>query len=139
MDHELENNATQRGHETSDASVKSIIFSGIGLALATVAVCFLMLFIFRALSRFDTPASVQQSRQAVVPQQPAMVPPAVPGPHLQDDPAIEIERLHARERTVLGTYGWVDKKNGVVRIPIDRAMDKLLEQGLPVRKQDATK
>ena len=29
--------------------------------------------------------------------------------------------------------GWVDQKTGVVRIPISRAMDLLLERGLPVR------
>ncbi|MFN8489434.1 MAG: hypothetical protein U0350_17765 [Caldilineaceae bacterium] len=34
----------------------------------------------------------------------------------------------------LNSYGWVDKKAGVVRIPIDQAMTLLLQRGLPARK-----
>ena len=34
----------------------------------------------------------------------------------------------------LHSYGWVDKKGGVVRIPIDQAMTLLLQRGLPARK-----
>jgi hypothetical protein len=29
---------------------------------------------------------------------------------------------------VLGGYGWVDRKSGVVRIPVDRAMDLYLDR-----------
>ena len=36
--------------------------------------------------------------------------------------------LAARKEQELGSYGWVDRDRGVVRIPIDRAMD-LVEQG----------
>ena len=42
-----------------------------------------------------------------------------------------------RERG-LGSYDWVDQKNGVVRIPIDRAMDLVAQRGLPVVSQSAT-
>ena len=33
------------------------------------------------------------------------------------------------QREQLETYGWVDKEGGVVRIPIERAMDLVLEHG----------
>ncbi|MCX6047619.1 MAG: hypothetical protein NT075_21175 [Chloroflexi bacterium] len=33
----------------------------------------------------------------------------------------------------LHSYGWVDQKAGIVRIPIDRAMTLLLQRGLPAR------
>jgi hypothetical protein len=36
--------------------------------------------------------------------------------------------LAERKERELGSYGWVDRDRGVVRIPIDRAMD-LVEQG----------
>jgi hypothetical protein len=35
----------------------------------------------------------------------------------------------------LSTYGWVDRQNGTARIPIERAMDIIAEQGLPVRAE----
>jgi hypothetical protein len=40
-------------------------------------------------------------------------------------------RKHEDER--LTSYGWVDKNAGRVRIPIDRAMDLVLQRGLPFR------
>ncbi len=34
---------------------------------------------------------------------------------------------------MLKSYGWIDRDKGVVRIPIDRAIEILAERGLPVR------
>src|SRR5437762_1164629 len=45
----------------------------------------------------------------------------------------DLKQLRATEDAVLTTYGWIDRKNGIVRIPIDRAMDLLLQRGLPTR------
>jgi hypothetical protein len=42
----------------------------------------------------------------------------------------------AQEDAVLTTYGWVDRQSGVVRVPIDVAMQRILEQGLPVRQPE---
>jgi hypothetical protein len=36
---------------------------------------------------------------------------------------------------VLGTYGWVDKNAGLVRIPIEEAMRIAVERGLPARSR----
>ena len=41
------------------------------------------------------------------------------------------------EEKTLYSYGWVDEKAGTVRIPIERAMDLLVQRGLPVRPQGA--
>ena len=38
---------------------------------------------------------------------------------------------NARENAILGSYGWLDRKAGTVRIPIDRAMDLIAHRGLP--------
>jgi len=38
----------------------------------------------------------------------------------------------------LATYDWVDQDAGKVRIPIDRAMDLIVQRGLPVREQTPT-
>ena len=35
---------------------------------------------------------------------------------------------------MLEHYGWVDKNAGVVRIPVERAIDVLAEKGLPYRR-----
>lgn len=56
-----------------------------------------------------------------------------PVPNLQMQPFKDIYVLHEGEAQKLGTYGWVDKQGGVVRVPIDRAMELLLQRGLPAR------
>jgi hypothetical protein len=56
-----------------------------------------------------------------------------PTPALQTQPFGDIHMLRQGESEKLDSYGWVDKEGGVARIPIDRAMDVLLQRGLPVR------
>lgn len=45
--------------------------------------------------------------------------------------------LRDEQREILSTYGWIDQEAGVVRIPIDRAIDLSLERGLPARESAA--
>jgi hypothetical protein len=45
---------------------------------------------------------------------------------------------HREKANELYSYGWVDEKAGTVHIPIDRAMDLIVQRGLPVRPQAAT-
>lgn len=54
------------------------------------------------------------------------------GPTLQASPPTDLQEIRAHEEHILESYGWVDRQRGVVRIPIERAMDLLLERGLPV-------
>jgi len=56
-----------------------------------------------------------------------------PVPNLQMQPFKDIYVLHEGEAQKLGSYGWVDKEGGVVRVPIDRAMELVLQRGLPAR------
>jgi hypothetical protein len=56
-----------------------------------------------------------------------------PTPRLQtDDGNEEIAEMHAREDLVLDYYSWVDRSTGKVRIPISRAMELVVQHGLPV-------
>jgi hypothetical protein len=53
---------------------------------------------------------------------------------LQNYPFQDIKELRQNDKPLLGTYEWIDKSSGTVRIPVDRAMDLLAERGLPYRK-----
>ena len=46
-----------------------------------------------------------------------------------------LDELRAAEDAVLHSYGWVDRAAGIVRMPIDRAMEVLAKRGLPARAQ----
>lgn len=61
-----------------------------------------------------------------------------PAPQLEINERTELNDIRLREENTLSTYGWVDQKAGIVHIPIDRAMDLLAKQGLPVRSQTET-
>ena len=56
-----------------------------------------------------------------------------PAPRLLvDDGHASVADLHARENLLLDRYTWIDQSKGTVRIPIDRAMEIVAHQGLPV-------
>ena len=58
-----------------------------------------------------------------------------PEPRLQVAPAEDLHSYLQAQREALNGYGWVNKEAGVVRIPIDRAMELLLARGLPTRAE----
>lgn len=58
---------------------------------------------------------------------------APPEPRLQTHPLKDLADLRAAEKDVLESYGWVDRGAGVVRIPVQRALELTAERGLPSR------
>jgi hypothetical protein len=54
-----------------------------------------------------------------------------PGPRLQTDPARDMRQLRADEEKKLNTYYWIDRQKGVIHVPIDEAMKKLVGTGIP--------
>lgn len=56
------------------------------------------------------------------------VPP--PAPQLQTNPSQDLANFRAEEERRLNTYYWIDRQKGIVHLPIERAMEKLAEQGI---------
>ncbi|MGH7940901.1 MAG: hypothetical protein ACREE6_07120 [Limisphaerales bacterium] len=57
-----------------------------------------------------------------------------PAPHLEiDDDHAERLALYAAQEQKLNSYGWEDRSNGIIHIPIDRALDLIAQRGLPFR------
>ena len=52
---------------------------------------------------------------------------------LQVTPGLDLRELRKTEDERLNGYGWVDEGAGVAHIPVDAAIDLVLEQGLPAR------
>jgi hypothetical protein len=61
------------------------------------------------------------------------------GPQLQVNPRQDYLKFHANQEQSLESYAWEDPAAGTVRIPIKRAMELLLQQGLPVAGETSTK
>jgi hypothetical protein len=65
-----------------------------------------------------------------VPVQSFPAPQAFPQPRVQTGQRQERQRLEAEQEKRLNTYRWVDQKNGLVEIPIARAMQILAGEGM---------
>jgi hypothetical protein len=117
-------------HEESDVNILAIFGFGAGLIAVAVVVHVAILLLFNF---FDSRA--KQQGAATYPlaaaQQEERRPPE---PRLQTEPREDLAALRAREDETLRSYGWVDRNAGVVRIPIDRAMELTLQRGLPARQ-----
>ncbi len=119
------------GHELTDANIRPIVWTGVGLAIVAAIVFFISVGVFRYLAAH--PAQVLANPMAgEAPQFP-------PAPRIEDHPTVELQDLRQHEDQVLSTYGWVDRQAGTVRIPIDRAIDLAVERGFPVRKEAVKK
>jgi hypothetical protein len=61
-----------------------------------------------------------------------------PNPRLEDDERGELKNLLLDQEQELTSYGWVDEKAGVVRIPIERAMQLVADRGLSTTPKAGT-
>jgi hypothetical protein len=117
---------TEVDFERTDVDATALLKFAFGIVVATVAV---VLLLWRLYFVFVAQEAARQPAPPVMQADPAAMAPA--GPKLQPLPALDLARFRAEEDLALGTYGWVDKDKGVVRIPIERAMRLLSERGLP--------
>ena len=113
-------------HETRDANIRSLTILLVGLFLLLLLSLLAMGWMFWYLAgREETSRAPRAAAERDRP----------PAPRLQVDPATDLENLRKAEAAVLNSYGWVDRKAGIVRIPIDRAMEVRAERGLPARSR----
>jgi hypothetical protein len=86
------------------------------------------------------PASLAQERPTVPPE------PRLSGVALDANgqisshpvyPRIELKELREDEAAILSNYAWVDPDHGIVRIPIDQAIDIVAKKGLPSKPSPA--
>jgi hypothetical protein len=121
----------QVGYERTDVDTWAIGKFGIALVLICVASMGMLLMFFHYMIARDGPpppkASSGLNREAS--KQP-------PAPQLEETPIRDLQAERAAEDRILNSYGWVDKQHGIVRIPIDKAIDLLAQKGLPARPGD---
>jgi hypothetical protein len=117
-------NGQRLNHEPTDVSLKGVTRIAI-LSYAIILVIFLGVYGFWKAAQSwasDTrqmpPMSAYSEGKDRMPRGPLV---------LTDEPGY-LRELQKQERDVLEHYGWVDKGQGIVRVPIDRAMDILAQQ-----------
>lgn len=100
-----------RGYELRDTNVRSVIIFMVGLTLFLIVAQVALWVTLKGLNGGNPETRA-----------PLSMPPMADGEYL---------KLRSHEDEVLGVSAWVDKSNGKVRIPVDRAIDLLSERGLP--------
>ena len=117
----LSENRQRRGYEERDISLGVVVLFAAILVLTLIVIHFLALGTFHHLARqssgYPPPSSLASTREEFT------------GPRLLVNQKLDMEAFRASEDTLLNHYGWVDRQKGIVRIPIDRAIDLLAQQG----------
>ena len=121
---------TVQGHENTDVRVRAIFVFVILLFVCLVAIQWILGGMLKGLKKGAPPMDAwsQPPRAA----RPAETPPPR-FPRLQLSPLADLEAFRAREEAELHSYGWIDRTSGIVRIPIERAIELTLQRGLPLR------
>jgi hypothetical protein len=123
---ETREDAVRRSREVNTRG--ALIFA-FWLAAGTIVVAVAMYGLFRAMQKKEDAAD-----RPLAPAVAASLQRTPPEPRLEAMPLVPRQKLRAEEDAVLTSYAWVDKPRGFVRIPVDRAMELLVERGLPPAK-----
>jgi len=116
-------------HDDRDLNVSAVSKFGVGISAGVIAVALLMWLLFDRFAARETSLSPQPER--MVSSNPQKEPPE---PRLQSKPVMDLKEFRAAEDAILTSYGWVDPDKGVVRIPVERAMELVAKEGLPSRR-----
>ncbi len=114
------------GHETGDVDACAVG----KFAIALIAIVALSLGLLVGLFKYFQ--TRDQAKPVVQTQDPNQF---FPEPRLERVPSADLKTVRAEEDKLLNGYGWVDPPRGVVRIPIDVAIDVLAKKGLPTRPE----
>ena len=113
LDERIEDNPDST-YEQSDWPLGTIGLIFVGILILLVISPFLMIAAFPT-----TPADVSRALTVEPPQ-----------PRLQTDPSEDLAQFRAEEQKRLNGYYWIDRKKGIVHIPIERAMKEVAAEGI---------
>ena len=136
-------NAADVGHESDEVDVKALVTFTIGMFVAVAVVAALM---WGVMEFFQGQAAKNDPPQSPLASPAVQMPSSTMGnpvfgraegvPLLTNEPDV-LHKTREDEAAALRTYGWVDEKSGIARIPIAEAKKLVVQRGLPARSQPA--
>ncbi|MFZ3200702.1 MAG: hypothetical protein WA175_06085 [Candidatus Acidiferrales bacterium] len=120
----------EAGYERRDANIRGLLEFAFWLAMVLVVTLLAMKLTYHFFAKME-PVGPPASPFTNVREIPA-------GPLLQAAPHLDLQTYCEGQEQQVNTYGWIDQQQGTVRLPVDRAMDLLLERGLPTRAPSET-
>lgn len=131
--HRERNPETEFEHQ--DLSPSAVYSFLIGLAVAGIVIYFVLWGLYRYMDAYQRSHQPPQNPLVQTEADTRYVPPQAiqkfPQPRLEKNERTGIDDFLLKEEQTLDSYGWVDQKAGVVRLPIERAMQLIAQRGLP--------
>ncbi len=127
--------------ERQDLSAKGVFSFLVGLAIIGVIAHFILTGMYAYLGRYEREHQPPQNPLVKITEADTRLVSAedvkkFPLPQLEVNERGQLNDRRLAEEKELNSYGWVDEKAGVVRIPIERAMQLVAERGLPVKSPE---
>ena len=120
--------AASPGYETKDANTTGVLTFLAVLGIVIVLVSVFSYSLFRYYTTHEENAPATESPFADVRQLP-------PAPRLQVYPREDWLKFREEQQKSLETLDWANRSAGIVRVPIEEAMDLLVKKGVPVQGQ----
>ena len=135
----------ETAHERSDVNVRALLWAVAFFVILAIVMHTLLWLLFKwfaqqergnvrpQLTQIQRPsdASVPKNQPLLQPFPPSGSESMSPDP-FRNTPVTDLSDMRAREDAVLHHYGWVNKQQGVVHIPIEDAKRIALQRGFPV-------
>jgi hypothetical protein len=136
---------TKHVHGTAPIEGDGVNYSGIGwfIVILTLTTVFCQLLVWGAFELMDwrvaraeaprAPLAAEAGRPVIEGGRVVSGTSESPQPALLVDEPTALRAFRTTEGDALSSYAWVDQNAGIVRIPIGRAKDLVIERGLPAR------
>jgi hypothetical protein len=130
--HAPEQHGVAAGDFDREINLKAILWSGVWLVVVTLVSALLMWFLMKGFAGYDKTHEVKLMPMAAknpIPKLPASTPRLQPEDPRQDRNQ-DMYDLRAAEDQVLNHAAWVDRPGGTLRVPIDVAIDAIVQRGV---------
>lgn len=107
-----------RENESQEPQLRGLLIAGAAMTVAIVLAVGVCLGLVALFGGFAQPRARAEHNP-------------MPEPRLQPHPLVDRQRYDEAQRAQLSGYQWVDRRAGIVRIPIGRAMQILADQHQP--------
>ena len=121
----------EAGFERSDMNARAVAALGVGLMATLAAIVLAASWIL--LELVGAPARIG----AIVSEAAAPTNISRAVPRLETVSGETLARVRASDRERLNSYAWVNRDDGIARIPIDVAMEVIVQRGLPADPRGA--
>jgi len=130
------------GFEHEDLTPKGPFYFMAGLVLLGIVIYLIAFGIYRFLDSYQSvhqplvsPMVTPEADTRIMTHEETQT---FPQPRLEENERTQLRSFIEDQDQKLATYNWVDKDKGILRIPIDRAMELIAKRGLPVHSEGAS-